>query len=499
GQAPTHLTYRELNQRANKLAHTLQSLGVGPEVLVAICVERSAEMIVGLLAILKAGGAYVPLDPAYPKERLAFMLEDAGSPVILTQQSLAGDLPQHDASVVCLDRDWDEIARQADQAPQSGVGANNLAYVIYTSGSTGKPKGVMIEHHSLVNYLCWVNESLIPKGLEGLPVVSGINFDASLKQLFAPLIRGSRVWALSDDVVTQPAALLEALGTKAAVGLICVPSLWVATLDAIDSGQAAAPAENFTSLFLGGEQLTKDLVQKSLAALPHLQIWNLYGPTETTANATAARIVPEGELTIGRPIANTEIYILDPSLNPVPVGAPGELYIGGIGLARGYLNRPDLTAEKFVPNPFSTQPGARLYKSGDLARYLPDGNIEFLGRIDGQVKIRGFRIELGEIETVLSQQPAVREAVVLAREEVENPKSEIQNPKSLEKWLVAYVVPDRDRSPSPSELRSSLKEKLPDYMIPSTFVFLDALPLTPNGKLDRRALPVPDQTRPELE
>jgi len=482
------LTYRELNAQANQLAHYLLKLGVGPEVLVGICVERSLEMVVGLLGILKAGGAYVPLDASYPKERLAFVLEDAQMPVLLTQQRLVESLPEHRACEIYLDTDWEVIARENEKNPVSEATADNLAYVIYTSGTTGQPKGVMIEHKSLVNYLCWVNESLLNDTVQSLPVVTRLTFDASLKQLFAPFLHGSEVWILSDDVVTQPAVLLQTLCTRTKVGLNCVPSLWKTMLGAIDSGQAIAPSESLTCLFVGGEQLSKKLVDRSYAALPHLQIWNLYGPTETTANASVTKIVPGDDVAIGRPITNTQIYILDAHLQPVPVGVPGELHIGGVGLARGYLNRPELTAEKFIPNPFSEDPESRFYKTGDLARYLPDGSIEFLGRLDHQVKIRGFRIELGEIEAVLGQYPAIRETVVLARED-----------EPGDKRLVAYVVPDQDATSTISELRRFLKEKLPEYMVPSAFVMLDALPLTPNGKVDRRALPAPDRTRPELE
>ncbi|MGD0207573.1 MAG: amino acid adenylation domain-containing protein [Verrucomicrobiota bacterium] len=489
------LTYAQLNTRANQLAHHLQTLGVGPEVPVAICLEHCPEMVVGVLGILKAGGAYLPLDPAYPKERLAFLLQDAHAPVVLTRKHWLESLPDYGGRVVCLDSGWEAIARESEKNPVSGATARSLAYVMYTSGSTGQPKGVMCEHGGLVNYLCWVSEG--PLGDPGLsmPLTTNLTFDMCLKQLFPPLLRGGEVWILPEEVLAEPAKLLSALATRTTVGLNCVPSLWTAILHAIQSGQATPPGEGLAYLFFGGEPLSKELIVRSWSALPHLQIWNIYGPTEATANASAARIIPGNEVTIGRPIANTQIYILNSLLHPVPIGVPGELYIGGAGVARGYLNRPE-TAEKFIPDPFSAVPGARMYKTGDLARYRPDGNIEFLGRADHQVKIRGFRIELAEIEAVLGQHPAVREAVVLAQETA---AKDLSASLGTEKRLVAYVVAEREPLPTTTDLRHFLKEKLPEYMVPAVFVLLEALPLMPNGKVDRRALPSPDRSRPELD
>jgi amino acid adenylation domain-containing protein len=481
------LTYRELNRRANGLAHHLRRLGVGPEVLVGICVERSWEILVGLLGILKAGGAYVPLDPSYPKERLAFMLEDGQAPVLLTQRRLAGSLPDYGGQVVCLDGDLEAVAGAREENPVSGATPANLAYVIYTSGSTGRPKGVAVEHRSLANYLTWVSEALLGRTVQVLPTVTTLTFDASLKQVFGPLLQGGEVWVLPEAVAMEPAALLRAIRTRAGVGLNCVPTYWEAVLDALRSGRGPTPA-GLDGLLLGGERFGQELVARSLAVLPNLQVWNFYGPTEATANAVVGRTGPGAEVTIGRPIANTRIYLLDRYLNPVPVGIPGELHIGGVGLARGYLSHPELTAERFIPDPFSAEPGARLYRTGDLARYRPDGQIEFLGRLDDQVKIRGFRIELGEIEAVLARHPVVRDAVVLAREDAPG-----------DKRLVAYVVPDRAPAPTGGELRSFLKEQLPEYMVPAAFVPLEALPRSPNGKVDRRALPAPERVRPELE
>ena len=482
------LTYRELNRRANHLAHYLQKLGVGPEVPVGICVERSLDMVVGLLAILKAGGAYVPMDSTHPKERLAFLLEDSQASVLLTQEQVLDRLPEHKAQIVCMERDREKIAQESESNPITNVTGQNSAYVIYTSGTTGNPKGVMIEHKSLVNYLRWFNESPLAEKLQSLPVITKPTFDASLKQLFAPLLRTGEVWILSDEVASQPAALLKRLSTCTMIGLNCVPSFWKAILDAIDSHQAVASTKALSCLLLGGEQLNKQLVDKTFAALPHIELWNLYGPTETTANTIVGRISLNGPLTLGHPIANTQIYILDCHLQPVPVGVPGDLYVGGVGLARGYLKRPDLTAEKFIPCPFSFEPGARLYETGDVARYLPDGSIEFLGRRDHQVKIRGFRIELGEIEAILAHHPTVHETVVLIQED---------NPE--ERRLVAYVVPKPGSILTADELRSFLRTKLPNYMVPSVFVTLGALPLMPNGKIDRRALPAPGQSRLELK
>jgi amino acid adenylation domain-containing protein len=499
-----HLTYAQLNARANQLAHHLQSLGVGPEVLVAICMEHCSEMVVGVLGILKAGGAYLPLDPAYPKERLAFMLQDAHAPVVLTRKHCLERLPDCGGRVVCLDSGWEAIAQESENNPASGATAQNLAYVMYTSGSTGQPKGVMCEHGGLVNYLCWVNAGPLGDPELSVPLTTKLTFDMCLKQLSPPLLRGGQVWILPEEVLAEPTKLLSALAARTKVGLNCVPSLWTAILHAIQSGQAKPPGEGLAYVFFGGEPLSKELVARSLSVLPHLQIWNIYGPTEATANASAARITSGEEVTIGRPIANAQIYILNSSLHPVPIGVAGELYIGGAGVARGYLNRPELTAEKFIPDPFRVLPGARMYKTGDLARYRPDGNIEFLGRTDHQVKIRGFRIELGEIEAALGRHPAVREAVVMAREDKPGDPSAslLTDPSTslrIEKRLVAYVVAEREPLPTTTDLRNFLKEKLPEYMVPAVFVLLDALPLMPNGKIDRRALPSPDRSRPELD
>ncbi|MEG4068026.1 amino acid adenylation domain-containing protein [Microcoleus sp. Pol11C2] len=475
------LTYRDLNERANKLAHYLQQLGVKPEVLVGICVERSFEMIVGMLGILKAGGAYVPLDPAYPRERLAFTLEDAQISVLLTQQKLLKILPECSAKVIGFDQ-WEEEQNFSEKSGSdfkfNQQNPSKLAYVIYTSGSTGRPKGVAIEHRSTVAFLHWAKELFSPEELGGVLASTSICFDLSVFELFAPLSCGGTA------ILAENALHLPTLKTAEKVTLInTVPSA-IAELLRING-----IPETVRTVNLAGEPLPNTLAQQ-LYQLPHIQkVFNLYGPSEDTTYSTFALIEKGAERMppIGSPIANTQIYLLDRTLNPVPIGVPGELHIGGAGLARGYLNRPELTAQKFIPNPFSNSPDARLYKTGDRARYLPDGNIEYLGRIDSQVKIRGYRIELGEIEAQLNRHPAVRESAVLLREDTPG-----------DKRLIAYIVAASETTLTTGELHVFLKEKLPDYMVPAAFVLLEALPLTVNGKLDRRSLPEPDTARPDL-
>jgi amino acid adenylation domain-containing protein len=476
--ADQKITYRELNRRANQLARYLRSLGAGPEVRVGICTERSIEMVVGLLGILKAGGAYVPLDVAYPKDRLAFMLEDAQVSALVVQQRLVGALPEHQARIVCLDSDWETISREDEKNLPIKVTASNLAYVIYTSGSTGKPKGVAIEHRSALTFLHWAKTVFAPADLAGVLASTSICFDLSVFELFAPLSWGGKVF------LVENALHLSTLDDDNEVTLInTVPS---AMAELVNLKAVSAPVRTVN---LAGEALHNKLVQQVYEQGTIQQVFNLYGPSEDTTYSTFAlmkRAASEEPL-IGRPIANTQVYLLDAWQQPVPVGAAGELYIGGEGLARGYLNRAEMTAEKFVPDPFGGYPGARLYRTGDLARYLPDGNLEFLGRIDHQVKIRGFRIELGEIEAALGKHPTVREAVVLACDDA-----------SGDRRLVAYVVANQ-QSDSINELRGFLREKLPDYMVPSAFVWLDGLPLTPNGKVDRPALRALDNPAPQSE
>ena len=457
------VTYRELNTRANQLAHYLQSMGVGPEVLVGICLERSMEMVVGMLGILKVGGAYLPLDPEYPKERLAFMVEDAQVRVVVSQLSIKERLPE--TGVLCLDCEDERLSQLDTRNPRSGVGQGNLAYVIYTSGSTGKPKGVAIEHNSVMALMAWSKKVFTLEELNGVLASTSISFDLSVFEIFLPLTVGGRI------ILVENALQLANIDGEIKVTLVnTVPSV-ISELVNMKNIPASVQVVN-----LAGEALKNKLVQKIYQFDSVKKVYNLYGPSEDTTYSTFALMKKEGKdvPVIGHPIDNTQIFILDNSCRPVPVGIPGELCIGGTGLARGYFNRPELTAERFISNPFSDA-GTRLYKSGDLARFLPDGNIEFLGRIDNQVKIRGFRIELGEIESVLGQHPSVQDNTVLVRDA-----------SATDKRIVAYIVSDQNFDTK--ELRAYLKIILPDYMIPSAFVTIEKLPLTPNGKIDRTAL-----------
>ncbi len=485
--ADQQLSYAELNYRANQLAHHLRQIGVGPEVLVGIYMERSPEMIVGVLGILKAGGAYLPLDPVHPKERLAFILADTQVPVLLTQSKLVERLPESSTELLCLDTDWESVAQQATQNPDGGATFENLAYAIYTSGSTGKPKGTLIPHQGLVNYLTWCTQAYAVAQGEGTTVHSSLAFDLTITGLFSPLLVGLPVKLLPEDPSIE--SLSTALCYGSNLSLVKVTPAQLTLLS-----QRLSPSEaagRTRALIIGGENLAAESITFWQNLAPNTLLVNEYGPTETVVGCCIYR-VPQGKhqsgsIPIGRPIANTQLYVLDQHLQPTPTGVPGELYIGGVGLARGYLNRPELTAKTFIPNPFSNLSGTRLYKTGDLVRYLPDGNLEFLGRVDHQVKIRGYRIELEEIEAVLAQYPAIARVVVLARED-----------EPGDQRLVAYVVPAQEAMPPTDELRSFLSEKLPEYMVPSAFVLLKELLLTPNGKVDRRALPTPDQARPQL-
>lgn len=527
------LTYRELNDRASRIARYLQKLGVGLEVLVGICVERSVDMVAGLLGILKAGGAYMPLDPAYPKERLAFILSDSQVPVLLTQQKLVAALPKSQARVVCLDTHWEEIAKEntanltleedrrreaegrrflsdgvsdpcylRSRASAQGIHRascpvpsafsdeatlENLAYVIYTSGSTGQPKGVQILHGALANFLSAMHLTLGLSQEDIFLSVTTISFDIAALELYLPLIVGARLVVVSREVAADGLQLSQQLASSGATVMQATPATWQLLLAAGWQGNGQL------KILCGGEALKRKLASELLER--GTELWNLYGPTETTIWSAAYKVEllesteqQNGIVSIGRPISNTQFYILDQHHQPVPVGVFGELHIGGAGLARGYLNREELTAQKFIPNPFNGDSASRLYKTGDLARYRPDGNVEYLGRIDHQVKVRGFRIELGEIEVVLSQHPGVRESVAAVQEDESNSGR-----------LVAYVVPCSGQTLAIAQLRHFLEERLPNYMIPSVFVLLETLPLTPNGKVDRQALRSPEVLRPELD
>ncbi|AUT02007.1 non-ribosomal peptide synthetase [Nostoc sp. CENA543] len=481
------LTYRELNSRANQLAQHLQNLGIGADELVGICIERSLEMVVGLLGILKAGGAYVPLDPAYPQERLEFMLADTQIKLLLTQKQLAEKLPTHTANVIYLDTDWDSISQIKPENLTNIVKPDNLAYIMYTSGSTGQPKGVSVIHQGVVrlvkdtNYVSLTNQEVFLQ-------ISPISFDASTFEIWGCLLNGGKL------VIFPPhTPSLDELGQV--IQQYQVTTLWLtAGLFHVIVDEKIDALKPLRQLLAGGDVLSVSHVQKFLSTVENCKLINGYGPTENTTFTCCYEITAPlksgASIPIGRPIANTQVYILDSQLQVVPIGITGELYIGGDGLAREYFHRPDLTAERFIPNPFSPDPQARLYKSGDLGRYLPNGEIEYLGRIDNQVKVSGFRIELGEIETALLQHPAIKEAVVIVREDTPG-----------EKLLVNYFVAasSADNLSIVSELRQFLKQKLPEYMVPKIFMALETMPLNANGKVDRRVLPKPDSYRPELE
>ncbi|NMF64891.1 non-ribosomal peptide synthetase [Brasilonema octagenarum] len=476
------LSYQQLNHRANALAHYLQRLGVVPDVPVALCVERSLDMIVGILRILKAGGAYVPIDPTYPRENLAFMLQDAQVPVLLTQARLVADLPAHTAQTVCLDSDWHIIAPESPENPSITSTLENLAYIIYTSGSTGQPKGVLVTQQNLV-HSTRARIAYYPEPVTSFLLIPSFAFDSSVGCIFWTLCQGGKLVLLREGSQRDIWQLTKLIAQHQVSHWLSVPSLYSTLLVTIDPDLLVW----LHSVIVAGESCSTELVERHRLSLPHTSLFNEYGPTEATVWSSVYNCQNHdlnNPVPIGRPIANTQIYLLDSHLQPVPIGVPGELHIGGFGLARGYLNQPELTAQKFIADPFSEEPNARLYKTGDLARYLLDGNIEFLGRIDNQVKLRGYRIELTAIEALLLQHPVVVEAVVILREE-----------ESGSKRLVAYVVPKQKTAPATNELRGFLRQKLPEYMIPSAFVVLEQLPLTPSGKVDRRHLPAPEQVQ----
>ncbi len=465
------LTFRELDRRASSLAGYLRGLGIGPDVLVGIAVERSVELLVGLLGIMRAGGAYVPIDPAYPVDRQAYMLEDAAAPVVVTQERLLGRVPLGSAHAVCIDRDWGDIERAPAPATMQARDPENLAYVIYTSGSTGLPKGVELPHRALANFLLTMRERPGLSTADVLVAVTTLSFDIAGLELYLPLVVGGQVVIAPQQTSADPRLLAALIEESGATVMQATPTTWRMLLD---FGWRARPG--FRAL-CGGEALPVALAEELIGC--GIELWNMYGPTETTIWSTVAPVHAGEPLTIGRPIGNTSLFILDERLQPLPVGVAGELHIGGDGVARGYRNRPDLTEERFLRNPFG--PG-RIYKTGDLARYRPDGTVEYLGRLDHQVKVRGFRIELGEIETLLARNPGVARAVCVARDDGNGPE------------LVAYIVPS-GIPVSGAHLRRYLSEHLPPYMVPSAVVSLQAFPLTPNGKIDRKALPAPSRER----
>jgi alanine racemase len=477
-----HLTYQDLNQRANQLANYLQTQGVKTETLVGICMERSLDMFIALLGVAKSGGAYIPLDPYYPAERLAFILDDAQVAILLTQESLRENMPEHQAQVVCLDQDWQDISQQSDANLEQTIDPDQLIYLIYTSGSTGKPKGVQIRQGSLVNLLLSMQQEPGMTGSDTLLAMTTISFDLSVPDLYLPLISGAKIYLIDRDIAADAGQLAPILSEPEITFVQATPATWRLVLAAGWQGNPNL------KILCGGEALTRSLANQLLERCQSL--WHMYGPTETTVWSMVHQVESgDRPVPLGKAIANTQIYLVDETsrrktdaLKLAEPGGTGEIYIGGDGVARGYINRAELTAEKFIADPFA-EPGstAQLYKTGDLARLLPNGDIEMIGRIDNQVKIRGYRIELGDIETTLSQHPDIRESAVIVLDD-----------DGGDRRLVAYVVRNSlSAELRPSQVRAWLKDKLPEYMVPSIVFFMDALPLTPNRKVDRRALPVP--------
>ena len=465
------LTYRQLEQRSSQLARYLESLGVGNEALVGVLLERSIELVIALLAVLKAGGAYIPLDPSFPKDRLSFMLEDSRAAVLITQESLLDTAPVSNAITVCLDRLPPFNNAEIAGPPRNAVQAQQRAYVIYTSGSTGTPKGVEVLHQSLTNFLASMQREPGMYASDRLLAVTTASFDIAGLELYLPLISGAQLVIAPKFAVADGTILARMLEDEHITVMQATPVTWRLLLESGWQGTAGL------KILCGGEALGRELATRLIET--GAAVWNLYGPTETTIWSTLHRVQPsEGPIPIGRPIDNTRIYVLDNHFEPVPLGAIGELFIGGDGVARGYLDRPDLTASRFLVDPFRA--GSRMYRTGDLARMLPGGVIEYMGRADAQIKLRGFRIELGEIETILERQPGVRQAVVIVREDSPG-----------DQRLTAYMVALDRGSVAVDTLREALAAKLPDYMVPAAYVFLDKFPLTPNRKVDRKALPAP--------
>lgn len=490
----TEMTYGELNGRSNQLARHLQSLGVKPDALVAVSLERTTDLLVATLAIWKAGGAYVPLDPAYPPERLALMLIDSGASVLVTQSSLQAFLPEHMGDVVLLDEEWSHIETLSNEPLPVVATPAHLAYVIYTSGSTGKPKGVQVPHGAVVNFLVSMGRTPGLTADDTLLAVTTLSFDIHVLELYLPLLQGARIILASQAEAADGEALLRLIQAHHVTVMQATPVSWRLLLAAGWSQQDAL------KVLVGGEALPPDLARELL--LRGESVWNMYGPTETTVWSTCYQVTdPDAPILIGKPIGNTQVYVLNQAQQLTPIGVPGELYIGGAGLARGYLGRPDLTQERFVPNPFSSQSESRLYRTGDLVRYLPDGNLEYFRRLDNQVKVRGFRIELGDVEAAMRQFSGVAQAVATVRDDMPGGKA-----------LVGYLVPAPDDTRATegsqeteskrtmiTELRQYLRGKLPEYMVPSRFVIIDTLPLTPNGKIDRQALPKPTDVQADTE
>ena len=476
------LTYAELNKRANQVARRLRTCGVRPEVAVGICMDRSIDLVVGLLGILKAGGAYVPLDTEYPEQRLRYMIEDAGVRVMLTQASLAEALSGRCEQILCLDTDWDSIASESVDDLPCDASAQNPAYVIYTSGSTGRPKGVVVTHSAVARTVCDTNYVSVGLG-DRVAQASNSSFDAATFEFWSALVHGATLVVIPKETMISPEDLASHVRTFG----ITVLFLPTALCNQV-AGHDPSAFSSLSYLLFGGEMADPAAVRSVLSSSPPRHLLHMYGPTESTTYASWHSVENLSEdastVPIGLPVSNTQIYLLDRYCRPVPIGVAGELYVGGDGLARGYLYRPELTAERFLPNPFSGTPGSRFYRTGDVARHLPNGAIEFMGRGDEQVKIRGYRIELGEIECILREHEGVREVVVLAREDTPG-----------QKRLVAYVVGGEYEGPTTSELRGYMRERVPDYMVPTAFIMLAQMPLTPNGKIDRRALPAPELTR----
>ncbi|MBC7924276.1 MAG: amino acid adenylation domain-containing protein, partial [Bryobacteraceae bacterium] len=478
------ISYEELNRRANQLANYLQGLGVGPEVLVGVCVERSVAMIVGLLGILKAGGAYLPLDPEYPRERLNYMTEDAAIKVLLTQQHLLSRIPNC-AQTVCLDTDWPEIERCAEYSPITELDGQNIVYVIYTSGSTGKPKGVMVTNGSLVNLCYGLKSAFADPFVKNTALITSLSFDISVNQIFPTLIFGKTLHVIPNHIKYDSRAVIRYAAEQKINLMDCVPSYLNSVLTEINDFVQT----ELKYLLVGGEKVERSLLQKVFAQLgDQTEVINIYGLTEITDINAFSRITAadlEGTITIGRPLQNTQIYITNDEGQLQPIGIAGELCIGGDGLSRGYRNRPDLTAEKFVVNPYAE--GALMCRTGDVGRWLKDGRIELFGRRDQQVKVNGYRLEMGEIEAALDEHPGVVKSAVVAQSAEGGTR------------LVAYLVTTEKETMSGAEMREYLSNRLPAHMVPTFFIEVEKMPLTPNGKVDRKALPAPDQSQVEID